>query len=112
MYQFWKYPYLGMIFSNFFEKYKVKFFNEDTILDFEKVYQSLIINSGSYDLSVLQTNLKLNQNRHHDKKDIMLTMWIFWVLNCGNFIVNKESMVKVAEKGFELDRSLILKIDE
>ena len=106
MYQFWKYPYLGMIFSNFFEKYKVKFFNEDTILDFEKVYQSLIINSGSYDLSVLQTNLKLNQNRHHDKKDIMLTKWIFWVLNCGNFIVNKESMVKVADKGFELDRSL------
>ena len=26
----------------------------------KKVYQSLIINSGSYDLSVLQTNLKLN----------------------------------------------------
>ena len=34
----------------------------------------------------------------------MVDKWVFWILNCGNFIVNKDYMLPIANKGLEIDR--------
>ena len=104
MYQFWRYPKTSKILGSFIKKYRVKFFNNDTFLDIEEVKKSLLINSGDYDLNVIEPGLEYLKEKN--EKDILETKWIFWVLNCGNFIVNKNSMIEVAEKGLEFNRSL------
>ena len=104
MYQFWNNPKTAKFISQFDNKYKVRFFNEDSVLDLKYVKESLIANPGSYDLKQfsnykesLTTNLK---------KDHLIDKWIFWILNCGNFIVSAKKMKQIAQKGLEINREL------
>ncbi len=104
MYQFWNNPKTAKFISRFDNKYKVRFFNEDSVLDLKYVKESLITNPGSYDLKQfsnykesLTTNLK---------KDHLIDKWIFWILNCGNFIVSAKKMKQIAQKGLEINREL------
>ena len=43
----------------------------------------------------------------HINSDFLIDKWIFWVLNCGNFIVNKTKMIEIAKEGANLDRKLL-----
>ena len=104
MYQFWNNPKTAKFISRFDNKYKVRFFNEDSVLDLKYVKESLITNPGSYDLKQfsnykesLTTNLK---------KDHLIDKWIFWILNCGNFIVSAKKMKQIAQQGLEINREL------
>ena len=105
MYQFWKNPKSAKILSNFDSKYKVKFFNKDMTLEISDVKESLLLNSGDYELSDIIPGLKKNQDINNEK-DILLAKWIFWILNCGNFVANKDTMIDIAEEGLGFDRSL------
>tara|TARA_B100001113_G_C21123198_1_gene628392 strand:- start:4800 stop:5678 length:879 start_codon:yes stop_codon:yes gene_type:complete len=105
MYQFSKYSKIAKLMSKFKSKYLVQFLNEDTTLNIKDIKNSLILNSGSYNLEDFVDNtddLKANIN-----SDFLIDKWIFWVLNCGNFIVNKTKMVEIAEEGSNLDRKLL-----
>jgi glycosyltransferase involved in cell wall biosynthesis len=100
MYQFWKYHNFAKLMSRFDKKYIVKFFNEDFVLDKRIVQNFLLINSGDYELSEFKDNLP-----EIKKTTIqMVDKWVFWILNCGNFIVNKDYMLPIANKGLEIDR--------
>ena len=100
MYQFWKYHNFAKLMSRFDKKYIVKFFNEDFVLDKSIVQNFLLINSGDYELSEFKDNLP-----EMKKTTIqMVDKWVFWILNCGNFIVNKDYMLPIANKGLEIDR--------
>ncbi len=108
MFQFYNYPKLAKFMSNFQKKYKVKFLKDEKTLDFKDIRNSLILNPGSYDIaqlidddSTLTTELDT---------DFLIDKWIFWVLNCGNFVVNKNDIIEILDKepGFSRD---LLSID-
>lgn len=103
MYHFWKYPRLAQLMSPYNKKYIVKFFDSNYILDRDSVKALLIHNSGTY-------NLKEYGNQFSSFKDPekkIIDKWIFWILNCGNFIVNKKHMVDIAQAGLEFDRKIL-----
>jgi glycosyltransferase involved in cell wall biosynthesis len=104
MFQFWKYHKVARFFSKFRKKYKVKFYSEDKIIDISYVKDSLILNSGDYDLTTLaKKNTNLTPQLH---EDTLIDKWIFWVLNCGNFIVSKNKMLEVGKQGLKTKRQL------
>jgi len=105
MYQFWSKHLLSKFLSRFNKKYIVKFSEIDLKIDFNLAKNSLISNPGSYDLKDFVSEKFLIINQKYSK-DFIKDKWIFWVLNCGNFIVNKEEMIKVAEEGLLFDRKL------
>ncbi len=105
MYQFYKYSKIAKLMSKFESKYLVQFLDEDTVLNFKDIKNSLILNPGSYNLEDFVDNtddLKSDIN-----SDFLIDKWIFWVLNCGNFIVNKTKMIEIAKEGANLDRKLL-----
>lgn len=106
MYQFWENPIISKHLGKLIQKYKVKFFNNDKIFDIKFVKNSLLHNSGTYDLKKIDPNFNFSKiNKDFD--DNLQSKWIFWVLNCGNFIVNKKMITKVAEKGFNYNKSTL-----
>lgn len=104
MYQFWKYPILAKLMSKFDKKYKVKFFHNNSVLNMKNVKNLLILNSGDYDLKNFVPNS--NKLKSDIKLDPIIDKWVFWILNCGNFIANKEKILKVTKKGLDMERSL------
>ncbi len=104
MYQFWNNPKTAKFLSQFDNKYKVRFFDEDSNLDLKYVQESLIANPGSYDLKQF-SNYKDSLTTHL-KKDHLIDKWVFWILNCGNFIVSTKKMKEIAKQGFEINREL------
>ena len=100
MYQFWRHHKLAKLMSIFDKKYIVKFFNEDFVLDKSIVQNFLLLNSGDYELNDFTDDLpEIKQTTIQ-----MVDKWVFWILNCGNFIVNKDYMLPIANKGLEIDR--------
>lgn len=105
LFQFHKLPKLQKFISNFHTKYKVQFLKEDGSLYFNDIKNSLIINSGSYDISQFVDN-DANVVSNLDS-DFLVDKWIFWVLNCGNFIVNKNQIIETFENNLSFNRELL-----
>jgi hypothetical protein len=103
MYHFWKYPRLAQLMSPYNKKYIVKFFDSNYILDRDSVKALLIHNSGTYNLKEYVNQLPSIK----DPEKKIIDKWIFWILNCGNFIVNKKHMVDIAQAGLEFDRKIL-----
>ena len=103
MYQFWKYPKLAKLMSTYNKKYIVKFFDINYILNKRIVKKLLIQNSGTYNLKDFRDKLPPVENL--EKK--LIDKWIFWILNCGNFIVSKKYMLDIAEAGLKFDRKVL-----
>ena len=103
MYHFWKYPRLAQLMSPYNKKYIVKFFDSNYILDRDSVKALLIDNSGTYNLKDYGNQLP----SFKDPEKKIIDKWIFWILNCGNFIVNKKHMVDIAQAGLEFDRKIL-----
>lgn len=106
LYQFTKFPKLSKLFSKYINKFVVQFYDKDVLLDKYKVRDSLILNSGNYNLNDFdfdENNLLIT----NDENSLNLkSKWIFWILNCGNFIVNKNIFEEIASDGLEFDRSI------
>lgn len=105
MYQFYNSPKISKFMSNFQKKYKVRFLKEGKPLYLNDIRNSLIRNPGSYDISQLaesSTNLTSDL-----ETDFLIDKWIFWVLNCGNFVVYKNHIINIIEKSPIFDRSLL-----
>ena len=105
MYQFYEFPKIAKLIGNFNKKYKIKFLTEDSTLNMEQVKKSLLLNSGEYNLEEFIDHKKA-LGQIEQKKDNLIDKWIFWILNCGNFIANKDTMLEIAEKGLSLDRKI------
>jgi len=103
MYQFWNYPKLAKVMSPYNRKYIVEFFDINYILNKSIVKKLLLQNSGTYNLKDFRDKLPPVENL--EKK--LIDKWIFWILNCGNFIVNKKYMVDIAAAGLKFDRKLL-----
>lgn len=105
IFQFWKFPHLESYLAKFDRKYNVRFVEGSKFLNFEDVRQLLIINSGTYDLQDY-VNPILVKSINQNYKNIVLDKWVFWILNCGNFICDKNSMLHIAEEGLSYDRNI------
>lgn len=105
MYQFWTRPRLSKLLSFFQKKYVVKFVNKDTEIDLSMTKASLIFNPGGYNLNsyIEKNNIKVNEL---NKGKFIIDKWIFWVLNCGNFIAHKKYMLDIGKEGLKVDRNL------
>ncbi len=104
MYQFWKYHKFAKFFSRFRNKFIVRFYKKNKIIDLNYVRDSLILNSGEYKLdNFIENNEELISSL---EKDTLIDKWIFWILNCGNFIVSKKLMIEIGNSGLNIDRKL------
>ena len=71
LYQFYNYPNFSKFLSLFIKKYIVRLFDEDTLLDINMIKDTLF----------------------NDKK-ITIDKNLLWVLNCGNFILHKDTFLE------------------
>tara|TARA_Y100000816_G_scaffold173920_1_gene125093 strand:- start:290 stop:1081 length:792 start_codon:yes stop_codon:yes gene_type:complete len=71
LYQFYNYPNFSKFLSLFIKKYIVRLFDEDTLLDINMIKDTL----------------------SNDKK-ITIDKNLLWVLNCGNFILHKDTFLE------------------
>ncbi len=71
LYQFYNYPNFSKFLSLFNKKYIVRLFDEDTLLDINMIKDTLF----------------------NDKK-ITIDKNLLWVLNCGNFILHKDTFLE------------------
>jgi len=95
--QFWKYKRFAKLFSNIQKKYRVLFSNNSDVFDAEKTKKA-VIEFLNYDSSNdLEGSPSLNSIYLIDKH-------IFWVLNSGNFIVNRSQFLEAMKSGFDFTR--------
>lgn len=98
--QFWRYKKLSKFFSIFNKKYVVKFSKNKKIFDIkltkEAINEFLSYDSSGDTVGSPNINSKFLLDKH-----------IFWVLNCGNFIVNKNQFLSAMQPGLEFSRELV-----
>ena len=95
--QFWKYKRFAKLFSIIQKKYRVLFSNNSDIFDIEKTKKA-VIEFLNYDSSNdLEGSPSLNSVYLIDKH-------IFWVLNSGNFIVNRNQFLDAMKSGLDFTR--------
>lgn len=104
LYQFRTFPKIKRIYSLLFNEGRVKFVNKTRNVTLNDVRDSMILNPGSYDLKDYCKNI--NELESNLESDFMVDKWIMWVLNCGNFIVSKKSMLDIGISGINIDRKL------
>lgn len=102
--QFRKYKKIAQLFSSFRKKYRVIFSNKSLIFDMSKTKEAVVEN-------VSYENRKKSSNDIENfpelNSDYTREKHIFWVLNCGNFIVNKSIFKKRMKKGLNYERELL-----
>ena len=109
MYQFWNNHKISKIMSLINKKYRVIFTNSDIVVSAQDAAKSLYENSGSYNLSdfeISDESFKHLENFKNKHDNFPIEKWIMWVLNCGNFIVNKNLILKIAKEGLRFERSV------
>lgn len=98
--QFRRFKKIAKLFSKFQKKYIVKFSNDLKIFDLTKTQKAIneFLNSDS------------SRGIHESQKiksNFVLDKHIYWVLNCGNFIVNKEQFVNATTPGLNFSREIL-----
>jgi glycosyltransferase involved in cell wall biosynthesis len=106
MYQFWNYRRMAKISSKFDSRYIVQFFKRNTSLDIEKIQRYLLLDSGGYDIKNYSSDNRFIKKERAEQLDEMINKWIFWVLNCGNFVASKERFLQTSDQGLKIDRKL------
>jgi hypothetical protein len=106
MYQFWNYRRMAKISSKFDSRYIVQFFKRNTSLDIEKIQRYLLLDSGGYDINNYSHDNRFIEKEHAEELDEIINKWIFWILNCGNFIASKERFLQTSNHGLKIDRKL------
>lgn len=98
--QFWKYKKIAKLFSKFQKKYIVKFSNHKEIFDINKT-KNAVNEFLNYD------NLHNSGGTPEIKSKYVLNKHIYWVLNCGNFVVNKKQFITAMKPGLNLSREVL-----
>lgn len=98
--QFWKFKKLAKLFSKFQKKYIVKFSNHKEIFDVNKT-KNAINEFLNYD------SLHSSKGSPEIKSKYVLNKHIYWVLNCGNFVVNKKQFITAMKPGLNLSREVL-----
>ena len=99
--QFWKHKKIANILSLINKKYRVRFSTKIEYFDTKKTKKAI--------------NEFLRYDTKNDKTEgspeliskFVLDKHIFWLLNCGNFIVNKNQFLIAMAPGSELSRDLL-----
>tara|TARA_B100000900_G_scaffold416248_1_gene450540 strand:- start:2396 stop:3274 length:879 start_codon:yes stop_codon:yes gene_type:complete len=98
--QFWKYKKIAKLFSKIQKKYIVKFSKKLEIFDIDKTKKA-INEFLNYDTTgEVEGSPEINSKYVLDKH-------IFWVLNCGNFIVNKNQFINTMKPGLMFSREIL-----
>ncbi len=99
--QFWKYNKTAKFLSHFQKKYIVKFSKKLEYFDLDKTKKA-IDEFLKYDTSKDTTEGSPELN-----SKFVLDKHIYWVLNCGNFIVNKNQFLNTMKDGLDFSRDLL-----
>lgn len=109
MYQFWNNHKISKIMGLINKKYRVIFTKSDIVVCAQDAAKSLYENPGSYNLNdfeISDESFKHLENFKNKHDNFPIEKWIMWVLNCGNFIVNKNLILKIANEGLRFQRSV------
>ena len=109
MYQFWNNHKISKLMSLINKKYRVVFTKTDIVVSAQDAAKSLYENPGSYNLNdfeISDESFKYFENFKEKYEKFPKEKWIMWVLNCGNFIVNKNLILKIANEGLGFERSV------
>ncbi len=101
--QFRKYKLISKFMSYFNKKYRVTFSKKILNFDITMTKNAILENikyekekKASKELSFPELKSKYLKEKH-----------IFWVLNCGNFIVNKKLFLSSMKEGLDYDREIL-----
>jgi len=98
--QFWKYKKIAKLLSRIKKKYIVRFSKDLEIFDINKT-KNAINEFLDYDTSgEVEGSPEINSKFVLDKH-------IYWVLNCGNFIVNKNQFIDAMKPGLNFSRDIV-----
>ena len=98
--QFWKYKKIAKVFSRVQKKYIVRFAKDLEIFDINKT-KNAINEFLDYDTTgEVEGSPEINSKFVLDKH-------IYWVLNCGNFIVNKNQFIDAMKPGLSFSRDIV-----
>ena len=98
--QFWKYKKIAKVFSRVQKKYIVRFAKDLEIFDIDKT-KNAINEFLDYDTTgEVEGSPEINSKFVLDKH-------IYWVLNCGNFIVNKNQFIDAMKPGLSFSRDIV-----
>lgn len=109
MYQFWNNHNIFKLVSLFNKKYRVIFSKQDIVINAQDAAKSLYENPGSYNLNdyeISEDSLIFLSNFKNKYENFPKEKWIMWVLNCGNFIVNKNLILEIANEGLKFERNV------
>lgn len=98
--QFWKYKKIAKLFSRIQKKYIVRFAKDLVIFDTDKTKEA-INEFLNYDTTGdVEGSPEINSKYVLDKH-------IYWVLNSGNFIVNKNQFIGAMKPGLDFSRDVL-----
>jgi len=98
--QFWKYKKIAKLLSRIKKKYIVRFSKDLEIFDINKTKYA-IKEFLNYDTTgEVEGSPEINSKFVLDKH-------IYWVLNCGNFIVNKNQFIDAMKPGLNFSRDIV-----
>ena len=98
--QFWKYKKMAEFFSKVQKKYIVRFSKELKIFDIDETKKA-INEFLNYD-----TTGEVEGSPEIISKYV-LDKHIYWVLNCGNFVVNKDQFIDAMKPGLSFSRDVV-----
>ena len=101
--QFRKYKYIAKLLSPFNPKYRVVFTKTSKVFD-SQLCKLAVLENISYENSK-KNNPQKKYNEINSK--FVKEKHIFWVLNIGNFIVNKKVFLEVMSSGLAFERRLL-----
>jgi glycosyltransferase involved in cell wall biosynthesis len=102
--QFRKYKNISRLASFFIKKYRVNFSNKILVFD-KTITKKAVLENIEYEKQKAASNNKATFPEL--RSDFVNEKHIFWVLNCGNFIVNKEMFLSKMKEGLTYDRKLL-----
>jgi len=99
--QFWKYKRTAAFLSRIQKKYIVKFSRDFKYFDIEntkRAVEEFLNYDTTSDKTVGSPELK---------SKFLIDKHIYWVLNCGNFIVNKKQFLNAMKPGLDFSREIL-----
>lgn len=97
--QFWQYKRMARILSFIQKKYIVRFSKKPVFFDVDKTKKAL------HELIEYDTTGEV-EGSPEIKSKYVIDKHIFWVLNIGNFIVNKNQFITIMKPGLEFSREI------
>jgi len=98
--QFWKYKRIVKFFSKIQNKYTIRFVKDYEIFDINKTKKAI-------DEFLNHEATRGGEGSAAINSKFVLDKHIYWVLNCGNFIVNKKQFITLMKPGLDFSREIL-----